>query len=330
MRDLNTLSLQELFEAMSCADAARAIAQAAVLEDLGPQRLDVTSDALLPAGEMKSGQFVAREAGVVAGLRVLPSVIAAISDAAEITMLANDGDRVEPGSAVARLTGDCRCLLAIERTALNALNRLSGIATTTSHYVDAASKANRTTPVRICDTRKTTPGWRSLEKYSVRCGGGWLHRIGLYDAMLVKDNHLAALPDESRFDQLAEAIRRARRTHELSFVEVEADSLDQLRALLQFESGLVDIVLLDNMNAETLQKAVRLRDEAGASMQLEASGGVSLDDIPTFAATGVDRISIGALTHSSGSLDFGFDLDEAPLSGSQSRRAAAPANPAQQ
>ncbi len=330
MRDLNALSLQDLFDAMSCADAARAIAQSAALEDLGPQRLDVTSDALLPAGDMKSGQFVAREAGVVAGLNVLPTIIAAFSDAPKFTMLANDGDRVEPGSAVAELSGDCRNLLAIERTALNTLNRLSGIATTTSRYVDAASNANRTTPVRICDTRKTTPGWRSLEKYAVRCGGGWLHRIGLFDAMLVKDNHLAALPEDSRYEQLAEAIRRARQAHDLRFVEVEVDSLDQLRALLHFESGLVDIVLLDNMNAATLSQAVQLRDESGSPMQLEASGGVSLEDIPTFAATGVDRISIGALTHSSGSLDFGFDLDEAPVSGSQSPQATAPANPAQQ
>ena len=161
----------------------------------------------------------------------------------------------------------------------------------------------------ICDTRKTTPGWRPLEKYAVRCGGGTLHRLSLADAALYKDNHLAGLPPGRWAQTLATAIRSVRSEHELRFVEVEVDTTEQLEAVFDLPAGLVDIALLDNMTPETLRAMVARRDAAAPHLQLEASGGVTLDTVRTIAESGVDRISVGALTHSATSLDVGLEAE---------------------
>ncbi|NNM24755.1 MAG: carboxylating nicotinate-nucleotide diphosphorylase, partial [Phycisphaerales bacterium] len=210
------------------------------------------------------------------------------------------------GETIARMDGSIAVILAAERTVLNLLGRLSGIATLTRRFVDAVAGETAV----VCGTRKTTPGWRGLEKYAVRCGGGTLHRIGLYDAALYKDNHLARLGPNPG-PALAAAIASVRREHPLRFVQVEADTLDQVRTILQFEPGLVDLVLLDNMADAELSASVALRAELAPTILLEASGGVTLARVRAVAATGVDRISVGAVTHSAPALDIGLDLEPA-------------------
>ncbi|MEC8560489.1 MAG: nicotinate-nucleotide diphosphorylase (carboxylating), partial [Planctomycetota bacterium] len=182
--------------------------------------------------------------------------------------------------------------------------RLSGVATRTAEHVQAVSG----TGVLVCDTRKTTPGLRNLEKYAVRCGGGHLHRIGLFDAMLVKDNHVGDLDPDRMAARVAEAAGAVRDASEVRFVEVEVDDLEQLDALLALPEGVVDIILLDNMPPEFLAQAVRRRDRKAPHVRLEASGGIGLDRLPAIAASGVDRVSVGGLTHSAVQLDFGLDL----------------------
>jgi nicotinate-nucleotide pyrophosphorylase (carboxylating) len=198
-----------------------------------------------------------------------------------------------------------RSLLALERTALNFLQRLSGIATLTDRFVAAVAG----TRAVILDTRKTTPGWRVLEKYAVRCGGGQNHRVGLYDAVLIKDNHLAWLAQDA--DPIAAALKRARdNTPPQTLIEIEVDSLERLdRALAVDRDCSPDIILLDNFSQDALAEAVRLRDHRSPGVLLEASGGVTLDRVQAIAATGVDRISVGALTHSAQALDIGLDFE---------------------
>ena len=228
--------------------------------------------------------------------------------------LVADGQAVEPGTVIARLQGPARSLLTVERTMLNFVGRLSGIATLTRQFVDAI----RGTKARLYDTRKTTPGWRRLEKYAVRQGGGCNHRTGLFDALLIKDNHvaLAAALDGAAQLSPAELVRRARQFLEGNFaaddplremiVEVEVDSLAQLEEVLPERP---DLVLLDNMELDELRRAVELRNGKAPSVQLEASGGITLATIGAIAATGVDRISAGALTHSAISLNVAMDWD---------------------
>lgn len=308
MRDLNTIPLPELFVELTRAGDVRELIAMARREDLGEPARDVTSDSIIPASATGVGAFTARRPGVVAGLVALHYVVEAFGPRCELELEALDGDHVGPGAVAARLRGPLREMLAIERTALNLLCRLSGIATLTAECVRLAEAASPSHAPRICDTRKTTPGLRALEKYAVRCGGGWLHRLGLHDAMLIKDNHLAALGDGDVFAKLAEPIRAARESIALRFVELEVDSLDQLERALRLAPGLIDIILLDNMTPEQMRDAVAFRDRAGSKIQLEASGGVSLKTIGAIAASGVDRISVGALTHSAPALDFGLDL----------------------
>jgi nicotinate-nucleotide pyrophosphorylase (carboxylating) len=226
--------------------------------------------------------------------------------------LAKDGDPVAPGQQVARIEGPAAALLAAERLVLNFLGRMSGIATLTRQYVEAVAG----TKARIYDTRKTTPGWRRLEKYAVKCGGGWNHRTGLFEALLIKDNHLAlgaesAMRKGVKFSP-AEAVVQARRFLQQSgreslgplVVEIEVDTLDQLDEVLPVGP---DIVLLDNMSPDQLRQAVARRNAAAPEVELEASGGVHLETIRAIAASGVERISVGALTHSAVSLDVGLD-----------------------
>jgi nicotinate-nucleotide pyrophosphorylase (carboxylating) len=217
--------------------------------------------------------------------------------------LVADGTRVGPGEAVAEVFGPMRELLMFERTALNFLQRLSGVATLTARFVAEVAG----TKARILDTRKTTPGWRALEKYAVRCGGGINHRFGLYDAVLIKDNHLAWLGQLGEADPIITAVRAARlETPAGTVIEVEVDSLEQFERALACRP---DIVLIDNLGPGALAQAVRRRDEQAPGLLLEASGGVNLATVGQLARTGVDRISVGALTHSAPVLDIGLDFD---------------------
>jgi nicotinate-nucleotide pyrophosphorylase (carboxylating) len=277
---------------------AETLIDLALAEDLG-QVGDITATATIPDHARGSGRFVARAEGVVAGLPVVALLAGRFGLGDDWRPLRGDGDRVGKGDEIARVAGPMRALLAMERTALNFLQRMSGVATLTARFVAEVAG----TRAVILDTRKTTPGWRALEKYAVRCGGGRNHRIGLHDAVLIKDNHLAWLAHQG--DPIGSAIASAR-SHAPSgtVVEVEVDSLDQLDRAL--ECG-PDIILVDNLGPEALAEAVRRRDARAPGILLEASGGVTLQAVRALAETGVDRISVGALTHSAPALDVGLD-----------------------
>jgi nicotinate-nucleotide pyrophosphorylase (carboxylating) len=264
---------------------------------------DMTGDATIPANARGSARFVARAPGTLAGLPVLHMALFRFGVASTFETSLKDGDLMDRGATIGTVYGPVRALLAMERTALNFLQRLSGVATMTARFV----KAVEGTKAVILDTRKTTPGWRALEKYAVRCGGGVNHRIGLHDAVLIKDNHLAFLADGGDPIGRAVAAGRAFATkHRASFVEVEVDVLDQLDRALACGP---DIVLLDNFAPADLAEAVRRRNESAPSILLEASGGVNLDTVRAIAASGVDRISVGALTHSAPATDIALDHD---------------------
>lgn len=264
---------------------------------------DLTSSATIPAHARGGAAFVARSGGVVAGLPVLELLARRCGIGAFFKATVRDGDLVEPGAALARVFGPMRELLRAERTALNFLQRLSGVATLTARFIEAVRGTNAT----ILDTRKTTPGWRALEKYAVRCGGGRNHRIGLFDAVLIKDNHLAWLSFLGQPDPIGSAVASARAKSPVgTVIEVEVDSLEQLDRALECRP---DIVLVDNLGPDGLAEAVRRRDALAPGVLLEASGGISLATVAALAATGVDRISVGALTHSAPALDIGLDFD---------------------
>jgi nicotinate-nucleotide pyrophosphorylase (carboxylating) len=272
-------------------------------EDLGAG--DVTSEATIEADRQGRGAIVFGEKGILCGMSVVEGVLRCYDKKLVLEEALGDGESVAGGTVVGVAVGGVRSILAAERVALNFLGRLSGIATSTAEYVAAV----KGTGVKICDTRKTTPGWRELEKYAVRCGGGVNHRYGLYDAVLIKDNHLAALGKCDLRQGVAEAVRKIRAgQREAAFIEVEVDSLEQLRLVLQVEG--VDMVLLDNMTERQLREAVAIRDEMGlgGKVLLEASGGVTMSNVRQIGRTGVDRISVGALTHTVRSLNVGLDL----------------------
>jgi nicotinate-nucleotide pyrophosphorylase (carboxylating) len=291
-------------------DAERANASTlidlALAEDLGRVG-DLTATLTIPSRARGAARFVARSAGVIAGL----PVVALLAERFELVegwrAFVDDGDSVAAGTAIARVDGPLRSLLAMERTALNFLQRLGGIATLTAQFVAATAG----TRASILDTRKTTPGWRALEKYAVRCGGGRNHRIGLHDAVLIKDNHLAWLAQEG--DAIGTALRTARaQAPPGTVIEIEVDTLEQLDhalALARQDESRPDIVLVDNLGPEALAEAVRRRDIQDPRVALEASGGVTLATVSALARTGVDRISVGALTHSAPALDIGLDFE---------------------
>ncbi|MEZ6066883.1 MAG: carboxylating nicotinate-nucleotide diphosphorylase [Planctomycetaceae bacterium] len=283
------------------ASASRLI-DLALTEDLA-EAGDITSDTLLPAEAVGTVRLVSRKPGVIAGLPLIAPIFARIDPAIEIELCLQDGAALEPGSVAAMMRGRVRSLLTGERTVLNFLTHLSGIASLTRQFVDRVAG----TKAVVLDTRKTLPGYRRLQKYAVRCGGGRNHRMGLYDAILIKDNHLAAWTADGS-QTIDAAIRRCRAAvAEHVTVEVEVDTLAQLRVAL---SANPDIVLLDNMSLPQLRNAVAIRNETAPAVRLEASGGVTLDSVAEIARAGVDRISSGALTHSAGSLDLGFDWGE--------------------
>ncbi len=267
---------------------------------------DITGTAIIPGQARAAARFVARAPGLLAGMPVVTRLVKQFQLESEWEPHLTDGERVDRGSVIAEIAGPVRCILALERTALNFLQRLSGIATLTARFVAAVEG----TKAAILDTRKTTPGWRALEKYAVRCGGGQNHRMGLYDAVLIKDNHLAYLHARKGHDAIAVAIAAARAYAPRSaFLEVEVDSLEQLERALRCDP---DIILVDNLGPEVLAEAVRRRDTIAPRVQLEASGGVSLATVSDLARTGVDRISVGALTHSAPALDIALDFETAP------------------
>ena len=282
-------------EPLPAEETHRAVALA-LAEDIGTG--DVTTLAAVPETAQASALMQAREPLVVAGLALAEAAFHQLSTAVQITHAAEDGQRLAEGKPLLKVAGPARALLGAERVALNFLQRLCGIATLTAHFVDAV----KDTRAQILDTRKTTPGWRRFEKYAVSCGGGRNHRLGLYDMVLIKDNHLAALRHEPP-NAIAAAVKRARAQYPALKVEVEADTLDQVE---QAVAAGADMVLLDNMNLVQLRLAVqRCKDRA----LTEASGGVSLPGVRAIAETGVDFISVGALTHSARAVDIGLDFE---------------------
>lgn len=292
-------------------DDCRHLIRLAVREDVDRQQ-DWTTLSLVPREAKAQANVVAREAGVIAGLEAAALVCREMNLQAQWKAQASDGDFVSPGHVVATLAGSARDLLTGERTILNFVGRLSGVASLTRRFVEQIAG----TGARLYDTRKTAPGWRRLEKYAVRCGGGHNHRTGLFDAVLIKDNHLALgaqLAAEKRYSP-AQAVQVARefleelrsrgelQSHML--IEIELDRLDDFEQVL---AAGPDIILLDNMPPEVLREAVERRNASSSKAELEASGGVRLDTIRAIAESGVDRISCGALTHSAGNFDVALD-----------------------
>ena len=270
--------------------------RAALDEDIGSG--DVTTLSVLPANAMTRAAMVAREEMVVCGLALAATAFQTLS-AVNIPRIVDDGIRARPGTNLMEVEGPAQALLSAERVALNYVQRLSGIATLAARFVDAIVGTRAT----ILDTRKTTPGWRELEKYAVRCGGARNHRSGLWDMVLIKDNHLAAVQD-AKPDAIAAAVQRARQKYPNLKVEVEADTLEQVEQAL---AARADIILLDNMSVDELRAAVRL---VSGRAKVEASGGVNLETVRAIAETGVDYISVGALTHSARAVDIGLDFLE--------------------
>jgi len=289
----------------------RILVRLAIHEDLGRGQ-DWTTVILVPAESECQAEIVARQSGVLAGVDAVTVVLDEIQADATWHPMGRDGQVLGAGSVIGTLMGSARDILTAERTVLNLLGRLCGVATLTKSYCDHIEG----TQARIYDTRKTTPGWRRLEKYAVKCGGGYNHRRGLNKAVMIKDNHLAFMRSQNEMDD--RPLTRAAVEQVKAFldqttsedidqdmlIEVEVDSLDQLKIVLETSP---DVILLDNMSPDQLSLAVALRDESGCQADLEASGGVSLATVGSVAATGVERISVGALTHSAKTLDIGLD-----------------------
>ncbi|HMO14352.1 MAG TPA: carboxylating nicotinate-nucleotide diphosphorylase [Pirellulaceae bacterium] len=288
------------------------LVELALREDLGG-RVDCTTSALVDPRVQGSAAFVARKNGVVCGVEVAKVVCRKYSDQLSIQTLVADGQRVKTDETIAVIKGSASAILVVERTCLNFLGRLSGIASLTSEFVTRVAGTN----AKIFDTRKTTPAFRHLEKYAVRCGGGQNHRFGLFDAILIKDNHLAFAAASVTAEQSIEwAVSKAREwiadhQQELpmglqTIVQIEVDDLQQLERALVLP---IDIVLLDNMSVADIVQAVKLRNTIQPSIELEISGGVNLDSVRDFASTGVERISVGAITHSAINFDIGLDWE---------------------
>jgi len=273
----------------------RRLVRAALDEDIGGG--DATSLATIDPEATSSARMVARQSLVVAGIELAEIAFREVFPKVEVTRRVNDGSSAGSKDVLLEVTGNTRALLTAERVSLNFVQRLSGVATLTAKYVEAV----RGTRAQILDTRKTTPGLRRLEKYAVTCGGGKNHRFGLFDMVLIKDNHLAALKGE-RPNAIAAAVQRARQNYPDLKVEVETDTLEQVQ---QAVDARADVILLDNMSVEQLRQAVHL---VAGRAKTEASGGVTLATVRSIAETGVDMISVGALTHSATAVDIGLDF----------------------
>ncbi len=281
---------------------ARPLIKMAIEEDLGAG--DMTSELLFKDDTIAKSNIISREEIVVCGMDVAREILTCFDKRLRLKVLVNDGRSAYVGCRIAAIEGPLRSMLSTERVMLNFLQRLSGIATTTRKYV----RAVQGTKAKIYDTRKTMPGWRILEKYAVRCGGGYNHRLGLYDAVFIKDNHLAQL-GRNFYPKLKKIIERARKVKGAKFVAVEVDHVDdQLNHVLRIPG--VDIVLLDNMSQWQLKHAVDMRNEmCGKSKRplLEASGNITLSSVSAIAQCGIDRIAVGAITHSAKAVDIALD-----------------------
>jgi nicotinate-nucleotide pyrophosphorylase (carboxylating) len=275
----------------------RAAVKAALAEDVGSG--DVTTLSTVPPGLAARAAMRARQRLVVAGTALAEATFRALSPKINVATVLRDGKTADAGATILKISGPARYILTAERVALNFIQRLSGVATLTSEFV----RAVHGTRAQILETRKTTPGWRRFEKYAVACGGGTNHRMGLYDMVLIKDNHLAALRNEKP-NAIAAAVARARRKFPKLKIEVEADSLDQVRQALNAGA---ELILLDNMSLRELSQAVVMTE---GFAKTEASGGVNLKTVRAIARTGVDFISVGALTHSAPAVDIGLDFEE--------------------
>ncbi len=274
---------------------------------------DVTSRLMIPEGQVGVGTFLQKETGIACGLPIVEMVGRAYDERLRVEMIPGFHMEIIEGrfsdarsTPLLRVRGPMRSLLSAERVILNFLQHLGGVATQTQRFVRRVAG----THAKIYDTRKTIPGLRALDKYAVRCGGGFNHRIGLYDGLLVKDNHLAHVPLREMAPFLSKVIATSRGEDPGRFVEVEVDNLEQLREVLKVDG--VHVILLDNMDCPNMERAVALRDGAGrrGTVDLEASGGVTLETVRQIAATGIDRVAVGALTHSSPALDVGLDVEE--------------------
>lgn len=279
---------------------ARTLVHTALLEDLGPEALDVTTMATIPADQVRTAEIVAREAGVVAGVPVIAMVLAAVShrtggEPPTVEVLADDGARLQRGDVIARITGPTRVILVAERTVLNIMSRLSGVATHTRRWADALEG----TGTMVLDTRKTTPGMRWLEKYAVRCGGGTNKRMGLYDVAMIKDNHKLAAGSVSA----AYASVRER----FPAVPIQVEVTTPAEAQEAYDAG-ARFVMCDNMSPSVLAETVALLRRAAEPVEIEATGGLTLEVVGEYAATGVDFVSVGGLTHSSPIVDLALDL----------------------
>lgn len=315
----NELALPDLYASVAQSGLVRRLLELARDEDLGPEGRDMTGEATRSGsndGPSTTAAVVARQAGVAAGLATIPELLSVFGVSVKAELLAGDGDTVTPGDTLATLTGPLDEIVRVERTLLNLVGRLSGVATRTATYV-RTMRAAGDTPARLYDTRKTTPGLRVLEKYAVRCGGGCCHRMGLHDAVMFKDNHIAGVPTDRLATHARSLVAKVRaRAAETgvtpAFIEFEVDTLDQLDALLTVNgengTGPIDVMLLDNMPPVELVEAVARRDRTGSAVLLEASGGVTLETVAAIAQAGVDRVSVGSLTHGAVSLDVGLDI----------------------
>lgn len=280
----------------------RPLIQMAIAEDLGQG--DMTSDLFVEDNNIAKAYIVSREEIVVCGMDIVGEILRCYDEKIKLKIYKDDGEKVHVGGRIAVIEGPLCSVLSAERVMLNFLQRLSGIATTTNKYVQAIQG----TKTKIYDTRKTTPGWRIIEKYAVRCGGGHNHRIGLYDGILIKDNHLAQL-GRNFYPKLAKIITEARKIKDVKFVAVEVDHVDdQLNHVLKIPG--IDIVLLDNMGQWQLKHAVDMRDKMRGKNKkplLEASGNINLNNVSAIAQCGIDRIAVGAITHSAMAVDIGLD-----------------------
>ncbi|MCC6422669.1 MAG: carboxylating nicotinate-nucleotide diphosphorylase [Phycisphaerales bacterium] len=288
----------------------RELIELARREDLGGD--DVTSRLLIPEDAVAVGTLMQKEVGIVCGLPIVEMICRAYDERLRIEPIPGFHLEIIEGrfsdarsTPLLRIRGPVRSLLSAERVILNFMQHLSGVASQTQRFV----RRVQGTGAKIYDTRKTIPGFRLLDKYAVRCGGGFNHRMGLYDGLLVKDNHLAPLPTKELGRFVADAISRSRGESPDRFIEVEVDTLEQLREVLKVEGA--QVILLDNMDCPKMAQAVRMRDEAGkkGKIQLEASGGVTLETVRQVAETGVDRIAVGAITHSAPALDIGLEME---------------------
>jgi nicotinate-nucleotide pyrophosphorylase (carboxylating) len=271
---------------------------AALKEDIGQG--DITTDFFVPATLHVTGRIIVRERAVVAGTGAATEVFRQVDPSIDTHIIHNDGDEVVAGDVIIEVRGRARSILKAERVALNFLQRLCGIATLTRQFVETVKDH----PAKILDTRKTTPGLRSLEKAAVLAGGGENHRFGLYDMVLVKDNHLMTLDGLSGF---ADRIKRLRQERPNVRIEVEADDLEQVRALVEIPE--IDVILLDNMAPAHIREAIALRTD---NIQFEASGGITLENVNRIAATGIDYISAGSLTHAARAIDIGLEMIHVP------------------